>query len=84
VFRDFKILDTYTIESSCFGFEVKGTDQNNFFLEPKMMQFSASNLLTFGEHLLQGLAKHLAVEVTELDLNTVVSGFKIDSDFSLG
>ena len=84
MFRDFKILDTYTIESSCFGFEVKGPDQNNFLLESKIMQFSAYQLLTFGEHLLQGLAKHLAVEVNELDLNTVVSGFKIASDFSLG
>ena len=33
---------------------------------------------------MQGLAKHLAVEVTDLDHNTVVSGFKIASDFSLG
>lgn len=33
---------------------------------------------------MQGLAKHLAVEVTELDLNTTVSGFQIALDFSLG
>lgn len=33
---------------------------------------------------MQGLAKHLAVEVTDLDHNTVVSGFLIASDFSLG
>ena len=27
VFRDFGIINTYTIESSCYAYEIKGTDE---------------------------------------------------------
>jgi len=83
VFRDFKILDAYTIESSCYGYEAKGEEPSTYDMEPKITQFSVFNLITFGEELLQGLAKHLSVD-TDLDNNIATSGFKITSDFSLG
>jgi len=85
VFRDFKILDAYTIESSCFGYEAKDQEPDPLYpSDPKITQFTVFNLITFGEELLHGLAKHLNIDIDMLDHNIAVTGFKINSDFSLG
>lgn len=84
--RDFNLLDTYTIESSCFGFKVKGNEKAEELEEadPVYMQLTPQHLATFGKHLLQGVAKHLQLRLTDLDRAGMISGFEIEPDFCLG
>ena len=75
VHRDFHLNLSYTIESSCFGYEVKGTDE--------VEQFKEYHFLKFGEHLAHGIAKQFQVEVDEMDKANMTYGFDIDLDFGL-
>jgi hypothetical protein len=49
-YRDFNLLDSYTIESSCFGYIVKGIDTEKE--EPTIEQLTPSNFVQFGKELL--------------------------------
>lgn len=82
IYRDFGILDTYTIESSCWGYEIKGT--GNEEEDPEVEQFTSQYFLQFGEHLLFGVARHCEVEVTDLDRAGMLLGFDVELDFCLG
>lgn len=84
IYRDFNIWDTYTIESSCWGYEIKGTGNPDEDEEPEVDSFTMQHFLEFGEHLVFSICKHLAVEVTELDRAGMVWGFDIEKDFCLG
>lgn len=75
VHRDFNLINCYTIESSCYGYEVKGTDE--------VEQFKEYHFLKFGEHLAFGIAKHFSCEVTEIDIASMSYGFDIDLDYGL-
>lgn len=75
VYRDFGLINSYTIESSCYGFQIKGTEE--------VEQFKEDHFLKFGEHLVLGLAKHFNCELTELDMVNMTYGFDIDLDFGL-
>ena len=61
--RDFNLLDSYTIESSCFGYHVKGTGRppnpeiNDEGEEGDIEQFTTFHLLEFGKELMQCLCK---------------------------
>lgn len=63
--REFDLLDSYTVETSCFGYEVKGsgTKEHDAVIE----QFSPQNFLEFGKTLLKCMCKHLYISVTDLD-----------------
>ena len=73
VHRDFNLLNSFTIESSCYGFDVKGA-------EDQVEQFKEYHFLKFGEHLAFGIAKHLQCEVTDHDMVSMSYGFDIDLD----
>ena len=75
VFRDWQIPNAYTIESSCYAYEIKGTDD--------VSQFKEGHFLKFGEHLLLGIAKHLGVELTELDKAAMTHGYELELDYGL-
>ena len=75
VFRDFGLVNSFTIESSCFAYEVKGTDD--------VEQFREDHFLKFGEHLLYGIARHLGVEVTDQDKAGMTHGFDLELDYGL-
>ena len=75
MFRDFNLVNSFTIESSCYAYEVKGTDE--------VEQFREDHFLKFGEHLLYGIAKHMAVEVTDQDKAMMTHGFDIELDYGL-
>ncbi len=51
--RDFNLNNSFTIESSCYAYEVKGTDEVD--------QFKEEHFLKFGEHLIFGIASYLGV-----------------------
>ena len=57
VFRDFNLYNSFTIESSCYAYEVKGSED--------VEQFREDHFLKFGEHLLFGIAKHMNIEVND-------------------
>lgn len=82
IFRDFNVLDSYTIEASCWGYELKGTGNDEE--DPEVEQFTGSYFLNFGEHLLQCLCAHLQVKVTDYDRAGMYVGFDIQTDFCLG
>jgi hypothetical protein len=51
--RDFNLLDSYTIEASCFGYKVKGTGTGEEGdEEPEIIQFTPTHFLEFGRSLL--------------------------------
>ena len=49
VFRDFDLMHSYTIESSCWGYADPDTDITH--------QFKELDFLKFGEHLARGIAR---------------------------
>ena len=75
VHRDFNLNASYTIESSCYAYEIKGTDD--------VEQFKEYHFLKFGEHLAFGIAKNLNCEVGEMDMAGMSYGFDIDLDYGL-
>lgn len=75
MFRDWQILNSFTIESSCYAYEVKGTDD--------VEQFKEEHFLKFGEQLLLGIAKHMGVELTELDKAAMTHGYELELDYGL-
>lgn len=82
VFRDFGILDTYTIETSCWGYEVKGTGNDEE--DPEVKQFTASMFLEFGQDLLLSVCKHLNLEVNDVDRAGMCTGLaEVSKDFAL-
>jgi hypothetical protein len=48
--REFKVIDSYTIEASCYGYEIKGSGTEN--LDGLIEQFKPKHLLKFGKTLL--------------------------------
>jgi len=74
-------LDTYTIESSCYGYEVKGSGNDEE--ENEIEQFTGTSFLQFGENLMICVCKHLQVEVTDLDRAGMCVGLEIETDYSL-
>ena len=77
VYRDFGQLNSFTIESSCHGWEVKGGAHG------ETKQFKEFHLLMFGKELAHGISKHLEAEPTEKDLSAMTYGYNIDLDFGL-
>ena len=75
VYRDWQITNTFTIESSCYAYEVKGTDD--------VEQFKEEHFLKFGEHLLFGMAKQMGVEITDSDKAAMTHGFELELDYGL-
>lgn len=75
VFRDFGLPNSFTIESSCYAYCVKGTDE--------VEQFREDHFLKFGEQLLYGVAKQMGVEVTDNDRAGMTHGFDIELDYGL-
>jgi len=75
MFRDFGITNSFTIESSCYAYEIKGTDD--------VEQFREDHFLKFGEHLVYGIAKHMGCEVTDSDKAGMTHGFDIELDYGL-
>jgi len=73
--RDFNLVNSFTIESSCYAYEIKGTDQ--------VEQFREDHFLKFGEHLLYGVAKHLGCEITDADKAAMTYGFDLELDYGL-
>jgi len=55
IFNDYKLADSYTVESSCFGFESKKEDKN----EGKTIQFTPEHFIEFGKTLAQAMSRHL-------------------------
>lgn len=82
VYRDFGLLDSYTIESSCWGYEVKGTGKNAE--GPDIKQFSTGQFLEFGEQLLISICSHRNVEINDIDRAGMCTGFEIEREFALG
>ena len=39
VFRDFGLINSFTIESSCYAYEIKGTDEVEQFREDHFLKF---------------------------------------------
>lgn len=68
-------MNTFTIESSCYAYEIKGTDE--------VEQFREDHFLKFGEHLLFGIAKHFGCEINESDKAGMTHGFDIELDYGL-
>jgi hypothetical protein len=82
--RDFNIVNSYTIESSCFGFEIKNPENKLLPEEERepviIVQFKEDHFIEFGEQLAYGIAKHLSVTITEEDKAGMVYGFDIEVD----
>ena len=57
VFRDFNIFHSYTIESSCWGYSIPYSDDT--------VQWKESDLIKFGKHLAQGIAKQFSIDQPE-------------------
>lgn len=51
-FRDFGLLDSYTIESSCYGYRVKNSENLEEGIEAVCEQFTPHHFLQFGKELL--------------------------------
>lgn len=75
IHRDFKLLNSFTIEASCYAYDIKGTDE--------VEQFKEDHFLKFGEHLVHSIAQHLDCTVNEIDLANMAHGFDIELDFAL-
>ena len=58
--RDFGLINSYTIESSCWGFDVIGKDENDEE-EWQVEQFKEEHFLVFGQQLVFGIARHFNV-----------------------
>lgn len=77
------MLDTYTIESSCWGYKVKGTGEEEGE-QPQIEQFKPDHFLQFGKQLLLGMCKHLGIHLTDRDMAQMHTGFDIELDYCLG
>jgi hypothetical protein len=82
-YRDWGLLDTYTIESSCYCWKVKGTGEEEGE-EPEIEQLKPPDFLKFGKQLFDGLCRHLSVAVNDFDLAQMHIGFDIELDYCLG
>lgn len=82
-YRDWGLLDTYTIESSCYCWKVKGTGEEEGE-EPQVEQLNPPDFLKFGKQLFEGLCRHLSVAVNDFDLAQMHIGFDIELDYCLG
>lgn len=76
VVRDFNIFHSYTIETSCWGYSLNYSDET--------VQFKESDLIKFGEHLCQGIAKQFSIKADEdyIKINTM-TGLDIEIDFAM-
>ena len=61
VHRDWNLLHSYTIESSCYGFEVKQNIDKEIPKEerpdPQLIQFNEDQFIEFGESLALGIGR---------------------------
>lgn len=80
VLRDYNLNNSFTIEASCYAFDVKET---TITTGPKAIQFKENHLLAFGEHLVQGIARHLDCDVNEVEQAGMCHGFDIELDYAL-
>ena len=76
MYRDFNLINSYTIESSCYGFDVKDSQTE------EIRQFKEGHFLAFGETLVEAITEQLDVQVTELD-KMMEHGLKIELNFGL-
>lgn len=69
IFRDFELDQSYTVESSCWGYINQETEAT--------IQFKELDFLKFGQHLGEAFAKHLGVDKPSNEKNGQVSGLDI-------
>jgi len=67
--------NSFTIESSCWGYTDPDTDAT--------LQFKELDFIKFGKHLAEGIARHLGFEVTDQDKSSMFSGLDIQLDFAM-
>lgn len=75
IFQNYKLPDSYTIESSGFGFETKNEDSN------QIVQFTPEHFLEFGKTLALATARHLDINLPKN--SEQISGVDIELDFGL-
>ena len=76
IFQKYKLADSFTLESSCFGFKQEN-NQNS-----KIVQFTPEHFIEFGKSLALATARHLDINVSKTDKKSL-SGFKIELDYGL-
>lgn len=69
VHRDFDLMHSYTIESSCWGYTDPDTDNT--------IQIKELDLIKFGEHLARGIARQFSINVSETDKVGMLTGLDI-------
>ena len=74
-FRDYDLTQSFTIESSCWGYTQPKTDAT--------IQFKELDFIKFGKHLAEGIAKQFELEVTDDDLDKPYYGLDLQLDFGL-
>ena len=75
IYRDFDLNHSFTIESSCWGYTDPQTDAT--------LQFREIELLYFGKHLAESIARHFHILVSEQDKSSMFAGLDIQLDFAL-
>lgn len=68
-------MNSYTIESSCWGYTDIATDQT--------LQFKELDFIKFGKHLAEGIAKHFQINVSDADRTSMFTGLDIQLDFAM-
>ena len=75
-FRDWGLVNSYTIESSCFGFNKNKATET--------IQFHNTHFLKFGKSLCIAIGKHLDCRVNEIERNgSKVYGLNIELEFAV-
>jgi len=86
----YKLMDSYTVEASCFGYDVKNnpmqerSTQQGSDNSPEIVQFKPAHFIQFGETLAMAIARQLDLNIFEEDNDTNLLGYEIDLDFGLG
>ena len=83
VYRDYDLPNSYTVESSCYGYAVK-SDAKDYDSEeePELVQFSEYHFLQFGETLVEAIGQQLEVPITEIE-KMMQHGLNIELNFAL-
>ena len=81
IYKAFELVDSYTIEASCFGYEQKSSLRSKYIEDQTIVQFTVDHLLKFGETLALAASKQLGR--TELELNFKKEGLDIIPTFGL-
>ena len=81
------LVNSYTIESSCYGYAIKTKYQSGPDYEeeeaPVVVQFTHQHFLAFGKTLAVAVGKHLNVAVNDLDRCGKCYGLTLDLEFGL-